>query len=207
MIRGRAMKSTRRALFLIAAVLAISALFAPPAAAQKGAGLLPAGIYRFDFTGADFSGSSNNISIFLNASSGTDVARPDGEPATTTSGTQISLFMFDNNTVTFTFACLLLEHPSDFRIDNRLGSATLNTTLTPSTPTCPGFGPPLTTNIGINATWTGVGPLANSTGASDYSCATYTAHSASRGLTNTATANLTLTTVTRSEERRVGKEV
>ena len=69
--------------------------------------------------------------------------------------------MFDNNTVTFTFACLLLDHPSDFRIDNRLGSAILNTTLTPSTPTCPGFGPPLTTNIGINATWTGVGPLAN----------------------------------------------
>ncbi|TME68464.1 MAG: hypothetical protein E6I50_07465 [Chloroflexi bacterium] len=68
--------------------------------------------------------------------------------------------------------------------------------MTPSTPTCPGFGPPLTTSIGINATWTGVGPLANSTGASDYSCATYTAQSANRGLTNTATANLTLTTVT-----------
>ena len=131
------MKSTRRALFLVVAIFAISAFLAPPVAAQKGSGLLPPGIYRFDFTGADFSGFANNISIFLDVSSGTDVARPDGAPATTTSGTQINLFMFDENTVTFTFACLMLDHPSDFSIDNRLGSATLNTTLTPSTPTCP----------------------------------------------------------------------
>jgi len=192
------MKSMWRTAVLVAVLLAMGTMFVPTVAAQMGAGLLPAGTYRFDFTGADFSGFANNISIFLDVSSGTDVARPDGAPATTTSGTQVSLFMFDNNTVTFTFACLLLDHPGDFAIDNRLGSATLNTTLTPSTPTCPGFGPPLATNIGINATWTGVGPLGSSTGASDYSCATYTAQGVNRGLTNTASANLILTTVTTS---------
>ena len=191
------MKSTRRALYLVVAILSISTLLAVPVAAQKGVGgLLPPGTYRFESTGADFSGSANNLSINLFASSGTDIARPDGAPATTTSGTEISLFMFDNNTFTFTFACLLLDHPSDFTIDDRLGSATLNTTLTPSTPTCPGFGPPLTSNIGINATWTGVGPIANSTDVSEYSCAAYKAESNGRNLTNTATANLTLTTPT-----------
>jgi hypothetical protein len=188
------MNLSRRALSLVVAILAMSALLAPPAAAQKGAGgLLPPGIYRFDFTGAEFSGLANNVSIFLEASSGTDVARPDGAPATTTSGTQVDLFMFDENNFTFTFACLLLDHPSDFSIDNRLGRATLNTTLTPATPTCPGGAPPLTTTIAINATWTGVGPLASSTGMSDYTCAAYTAQSSNRGLTNTATANVTLT--------------
>src|SRR2546423_5373347 len=101
MIRGETMKSTRRALFLLAAVLAISALFAPPAAAQKGTGLLPAGIYRFDFTGADFSGSSNNISIFLNACSGTDVARPDGGARRPPSGRQIPRYRSDNTPLPF----------------------------------------------------------------------------------------------------------
>jgi hypothetical protein len=188
------MKSIWRTGVLVAVLLAMGTMFVPTVAAQKGAGLLPPGTYRFNFTGADFSGFANNISIFLDVSSGTEVARPDGASATTTSGTQLTVFMFDNNTVTFTFACLMLDHPSDLSIDNRLASATLNTTLTPSTPTCPGGAPPLTTTLRINATWTGVGPLANSTGASDYSCAAYTAQSSNRSLTNTATANVTLTT-------------
>jgi hypothetical protein len=188
------MTPTRRALFLVATILAISAFLAPPVAAQKGAGgLPPAGTYRFEFTGANVSGFANNISFFLDASSGTDVARPDGAPATTTSGTQVDLFMFDYNTFTFTSACLILDHPSDFTIDNRLGGATLNTTLTPSTPTCPFGSQPLTTTISINASWTGIGPLGSSTGTSDYSCAAYHSESSNRGLTNIATANLTLT--------------
>jgi hypothetical protein len=188
------MKSIWRTGLLIAAVVVMGANFAPSVAAQKGAGgLPPPGTYRFDFTGADFSGSANNISVFLDVSSGTDVARPDGAPATETSGTQLSLFMFDNNTVTFTSTCLFLDHPSDFSIDNRLGGAMLNTTVTPATPTCPESSP-LTTTLGINATWTGVGPLANSTGSSDYSCARYTVQGSNRSLTNTATTSLTLTT-------------
>lgn len=189
------MKTWWRATGLVVALFVAAAVVAPGVSAGKGAGgLLPPGTYRFDFTGADFQSFANNVSVFLDVSSGTDVARPDGAPATTTSGTQLSLFMFDNNTFTFTFACVLLDHPSDFTIDNRLGGASLNTVLTPSTPACPGGAPPLTTTIGINASWTGVGPLANSTGASDYSCSTYGAESTQRSLTNTATANVTLTT-------------
>ena len=189
------MKTWWRATGLAVALFVAAALVAPGVSAGKGAGgLLPPGTYRFDFTGADFQSFANNVSVFLDVSSGTDVARPDGAPATTTSGTQLSLFMFDDNTFTFTFACLLLDHPSDFTIDNRLGAATLNTVLTPSTPTCPGGEPPLTTTIGINASWTGVGPLAHATGASNYACAGYGAQSQQRSLTNTATANVTLTT-------------
>jgi hypothetical protein len=187
------MKLTLRAASLVAAVLVVGALLAPAVSAQKGAGgLLAPGTYRFDFASADFQAFQDNISIFISASSGSDVARPDGAPSTSTSGTQVFLSIFDNNNVTFTFACLTLDNPSDFTIDKRLGSATLHTTLTPSTPTCPGT-PPLTQTISIDASWTGVGPLAHSTGASEYTCSSYTAQSSSRSLTNTASAQLALT--------------
>jgi hypothetical protein len=87
----------------------------------------------------------------------------------------------------------MLDHPSDFTIENRLGGATLNTTLTPSTPTCP-WSSPLNTTIAVKASWTGIGPLGSSTGTSQYSCAEYSSQSNNRGLTNMAAANLTLTT-------------
>src|SRR5262245_53859564 len=183
----------RRAAVLIGALLGATLVFSPPVAAAKGAGgLFPAGTYSVSFAGASFSEFAGNISIFLGVNEGTDVARPDGAPQTTTSETQVFMNLFDYSTGTFTFACLTLDHPSDFTIDKRLGSAALNTTLTPSTPTCP-FSSPLTTTIGLNATWTGVGPLASSTGVSNYACAGYTAQSSGRSLTNTALANVTVT--------------
>lgn len=187
------MKSKWRVALSVAALVATSAFLAPPVAAQKGVfGLFPAGTYRLSFAGADYSGVANNVQVFVSVSTGTDVARPDGAAATTTSETVVGLGLFDYNTFTSTFACLMLDHPSDFSIDNRLGSAALNTTLTPATPTCPGSSP-LTTNLGIKATWTGVGPLAHMSGVSNYACAGYTANSSGQSLNNTATANLTLT--------------
>ncbi len=177
----------------VAAVLVGSIVLAPTVAAQKGVnGLFPAGTYRLSFADADFSGSTNNLELsFFDVATNTEIARPVGAPQTTTTQTTIFMFLFDTSTVTFTQVCATLDHPSDFAIDNRLGSATLNTTLTPETPSC--FGTPLTTDIAINASWTGVGPLANSTGASNYACARYTAESSGLGLTNTASANLALT--------------
>lgn len=187
------MKSTLRAALLALALLTTSLFLAPPVAAQKGAGgLFPAGTYRLSFAGADFSGSTNNLEISsFSVSTGTEIARPDGAPQTTSSNTTIFMFLFDLNTVTFTQVCAILDHPSDFTIDKRLGSATLHTTLTPKTPSC--FGTPLAADMGINASWTGVGPLANSTGTSNYACAGYTAESSGLSLTNTASANLALT--------------
>ena len=187
------MKSKWRVALSVAALFTTSALLVPPVAAQKGVfGLFPAGTYRLSFAGADYSGVANNVQVFVSASADTDVARPDGAAATTTSETVVGLGLFDYNTFTFTFACLVLDHPSDFSIDNRLGSAALNTTLTPATPTCPGSSP-LTADLGINATWTGVGPLAHMSGVSNYTCAGYTANSNGQSLNNTATASLTLT--------------
>lgn len=174
-------------------LLGMSVALAPTVSAQKGVGLFPPGTYQLGFAGTDFSGFANNVQVFFDVSAGTEVSRPTGAPQTTTSDTQLFLSLYDYTTFTFTFACLTLDHPADFVIDNRLNSAALNTTLTPSTPTCPGT-PPLTGDIGINATWTGVGPLASSTSASNYSCSGYNAESSGRGLTNTAVANFTLTT-------------
>lgn len=186
------MKSTWRVGAFLVALLATSVALAPPVAALKGAGLFPAGTYRLSFSGADFSGSAGNLQIsFLNVTSGTEDARPDGAPETTTSDTTIFMFLQDTSTFNFTQVCATLNNPSDFTVDNRLGSATLKTTLTPDMPSC--FGTPLTTSIGINATWTGVGPLGNSTGVSNYACAGYTAESSGQSLTNTATASLALT--------------
>ena len=187
------MKSTWRAALFAVALLSTSVFLAAPVVAQKGAGgLFPAGNYRLSFAGADFSGSTNNLEISsFSVSTGTEIARPDGGPLTTTSNTTIFMFLFDTNTVTLTQVCATLDHPSDFTIDKRLGSATLHTTLTSETPSC--FGSPLTTDIGISASWTGVGPLANTTGTSNYACAGYTANSSGGNLSNTASANLALT--------------
>jgi hypothetical protein len=186
------MRSRWRAVLLVSALFAMSASLAPTVAAQKGGpGLFPPGTYRLSFAGADFSGFSNNVQVFLSVGAGSEIARPDGAPQTTTSDAEVFLSLFDYTTGTSTFACLLLSNPSDFSVDNRLGSAALTTTLSPSTPTC--FGSPLADTIGIAATWTGVGPLGNSTGVSNYGCAGYRAESSGRALSNTATGTLVLT--------------
>jgi hypothetical protein len=187
------MKSMWRPALFAVALLTTAVFLAPPVAAQKGVfGLFPAGTYKLSFAGADFSGSADNLELSsFSVTTGTDVARPDGGPQTTTSDTTIFMFLFDNSTVTFTQVCATLDNPSDFTIDKRLGTATLNTTLTPEMPSC--FGTPLTTDIGITASWVGVGPLASSSGASNYACAGYRAASSGVGLTNTASANLALT--------------
>ncbi len=186
------MRLTLRAAMALTAVLAASVFVAPAVSAQKGVGLLPPGTYQFSFAGADYSGFANNVQIFLNVFTINQVARPSGAPQSTTSETDLSLNLFDYSSQTFTFACLVLDHPSDFTIDNRLGTAALNTTLTPSTPAC-SFSQPLTDTLAISASWTGVGPLATSNNVSDYSCAGYAAESSGQGLTNTAKAHLTLT--------------
>lgn len=187
------MRSTWRMATFVVALLATAVSLAPPVSAQKGVfGLFPAGTYQLSFAGADFSGSSGNLQIpFLNVTSGTEIARPDGLPETTTSNTTIFMFLVDTSTFNFTTVCATLTNQSDFTIDHRLGSARLNTTLTPDMPSCSGS--PLTTSIGIDATWTGVGPLGNSTGTSNYTCAGYSAQSSGRSLINTAPASLALT--------------
>ena len=187
------MKTSWRVVIIATAALATAVFLAPPVAAQKGAGgLFPAGTYRLSFAGAGFSGSSGNLQIpFLGVTAGTEIARPDGAAQTTTSNTTLFMFLEDTSTFNFTQVCATLSNPSDFTTDNRLASASLHTTLTPDSPSC--FGSPLTTSIGIDATWTGIGPMANSTGASNYTCAGYTAESSGVSLMNTATANLALT--------------
>ncbi|HET9782455.1 MAG TPA: hypothetical protein VFR33_11830 [Candidatus Dormibacteraeota bacterium] len=182
-----------RIALLIGALLGATLLFSQPVAAQKGAGgLFPAGTYRFSFVDAGVSGFANNVQVFLDASAGTEIARPQGAPETTTSSTQIFLSLFDYNTETFTFDCFTLQNPSDFSTGPRLSGATLNTVLTPSTQSC-GFSPPLSSDITISASWNGIGPIGNGTDVSNYSCGSYNAESNGRGLANTAAANLTLT--------------
>jgi len=182
----------RRAALLLGTASALSLVLAQPAAAGKGVGLLPPGTYQSSFAGADYSGFANNVQVFFNVSAFTQSGRPTGAPQTTTSETDVWLNLYDYTSQTFTSACLVLPQPSDFSIDNRLQSAALTTVLTPSTPTC-AFTSPLTTNVAISCTWTGVGPLANSTDVNSYSCAGYVAESSGQNLTNTAKANFSMT--------------
>jgi hypothetical protein len=177
----------------LAVVLIDSIVLAPGVAAQKGAGgLPPAGTYQFTSASTDFSSFAGNTQVFLNVSSDTNVSQPVGAPPTTTSETQVFLNLFDYSTGTFTSACLMLDHPSDFTINKDLTMASLTTTLTPATPTCP-FSSPLTTTIGLNGTWTGVGPLATTRDESTYQCGSYTLDGVSRNLNNSGSANLSLT--------------
>jgi hypothetical protein len=163
----------------------------PTVAAQKGGpGLFPPGTYKLNFAGADISGFSDNKSVFMDVSTGTDVARPDGAPQTKTSETQIFLSLYDYTTGTSTSACVALDQPSDFSIDSRLRGAALNTTLSAS-PSC--FGSGLNDPITLSASWTGAGPIGSSTGVSNYACSGYRAESNGRELSNTAIGQLTLT--------------
>jgi hypothetical protein len=178
---------------LVIVMVAGSVVFAPPVAAQKGSrGLPPAGSYHFSSASVSFSSFANNMQIYLNVSANTDVSQPIGAPPTTSSATQISLNLFDYGSGTFTNACLLLDKPSDFTIDTGLAAATLTTTLSPATRSCP-FSSPLTTSIGISATWTGGGPISTTDDESSLQCGTYRLESVGRNLSNLGTANLTLT--------------
>ena len=178
---------------LLATLLAAFLAFAPTVMAQKGAGNFPAGKYHFSSAGVDFSSFGGNMQVFLSVSASTDVSRPQGQPQSTTSQTEVFLNLFDYSSGTFTFACLLLDHPSDFTIDKGLKSATLSTTLTPSTPTCGSFSPPLTSTIGINGSWTGAGPLSTTKDQSTYKCGRYSAEATNSGVSNLGTANVTVT--------------
>jgi hypothetical protein len=177
----------------VAVVVVGSIVLAPGVAAQKGVGgLPPAGTYQFTSRSTDFNSFSNNMDVFLSVSSDTDVSQPVGAPQSTTSETEVFLNLFDLNSGTFTSACLILDNPSDFTINKDLTMASLTTTLTPATPTCP-FSSPLTSTIGLTGTWTGVGPLATTRDESTYQCGSYTLDGVSRNLNNTGSANLSLT--------------
>lgn len=178
---------------VVATVLTISVVFAPAVAAQKGAGgLFPAGTYHFSSAGVDFSSYTSNMSVFLSVFASTDISRPKGGPQTTTSETTVYLNVYDYTSFSFTSACLILDHPSDFKIDTRFTGATLATTLSPTTKPC-SYSSPLTTTIAISGTWTGTGPLATNKDESTYKCGRYSAESVSSGLSKRGTANLTLT--------------
>ena len=177
---------------VVGSLLALSVVFVPTVAAQKGAGNFPAGSFHFTSSSVDFSSFGGNMQVFLNVAANTDVSQPVGQPQTTTSDTEVFLNLFDYTSGTFTSACLLLDHPSDFTIDSRLNVATLATTLTPATPTCP-FSSPLASTISINGTWTGNGPLSTNNDKSSYRCSRYSANSVNRSLSNLGTANLTVT--------------
>ena len=178
---------------LVVTMLLGSVVFAPTVAAQKGTfGLLPAGSYHFSSSGVDFQAFSSNAQIFFNLTASTDVRRPAGAPQTTTSQAELFLSLFDYTSVTFISACLLLDKPSDFTIDSGLTTATLSTTLTPATPSCPGS-TPLTTSIAISGSWTGSGPISTMGDENRYQCGKYRSDSVDRNLFNPGSATLTLT--------------
>jgi hypothetical protein len=178
---------------LLATVFTGSVVFAPAVAAQKGSfGNLPAGSYHFRSAGVDFQAFTSNMQIFFNVTGSTNVSRPKGAPQTTISETEVFLSLFDYSAGTFTNVCLFLDRPSDFTIGSGLNTATLSTTLTPATRSCPGSSP-LTTSIGIRGTWTGAGPISTTRDESTYRCGKYRSNSVGRNLSNNGNANLTVT--------------
>ena len=106
------MKTLWRPTLLVGVLMCLVVGLSPGVLAQKGVGLFPAGAYHFTSTGVDFSSSNSNMSVFLSVSANTDVSQPQGQPQTTTSETQVFVSLFDFSSG-FTFACLVLDHPSD----------------------------------------------------------------------------------------------
>jgi hypothetical protein len=173
-------------------LMIVSIIFAPIVSAQKGVGLPPAGEYRFTSSSVDFSGFANNVQLYLTVGKNTDQSEPKVGPETSSKDIELDLSLYDYNTFTFTSTCLILG-PSDFAVDQALSKATLNTTVGPTTTTCP-YASPLTDTMTFTGTWTGVGPLSTTRDAATYSCLKYGFESSNRNLFNLGTANLNVTT-------------
>jgi hypothetical protein len=151
----------------------------PPSAGHYRSTEIDAGIFIFDPTG---------LSVGIFVTNMTQISHPNDSPTTTTTEFDVRINGFGGGT--FVFGCFILT-PADFT-SNGVQSATLNTTITTSTPTCQGPGPgsvplPLTMNV----VWSGAGPVATTHSEGQLSCLTYHLHG--QGLTTTNLANVTAT--------------
>ena len=143
-----------------------------------GGGLLPAGNYQnSNVFSSIFSccGPDGSTQIQLNVNHSRFVSNPVVGASTTSDEVDVQFNISDFATNFFASGCIIPDRASDFSVNQKLTSATLNTTVQPTTKTCQGqvlngVTPPFM----LSATWAVSGPTRSSTGDGRYSCAGYT---------------------------------
>jgi hypothetical protein len=135
--------------------------------AQGPGGFKPAGNYKntsmlgsFFFNAAD---GSQSIFVFANRQI---VVTVPPAPASTASD-ETSLFL---NVSTPNLFCSINDNSADFNVTSGAASASLHVTITPATPGCSGVASDMT----IDITWSGAGPIQLTTTSSRFNCSGYT---------------------------------
>ncbi len=154
--------------------------------AQGGGGFKPAGNYNnTGMLGSFFfNDSASQTSIFVFANRQQTVG-PNGTTDETTLFLNVSTG-FDGLNV----SCSIDDNSSDFKVTSDAQSANLHKTLTPNTPGCGGS---VTSDIVVDITWTGAGPIQSTTTSNQFSCNGYTDESQGTDSDNAGPATFDIT--------------
>jgi hypothetical protein len=168
------------------------ALAASSMAAGGPGGPPPAGNYQTTTQLASFQPSAKGGTSFVSAvvMRTTQVSRPLGGPFSSTTETDLKLQVFSD---TLNVAgCFILASPADFTISG-VQTATLNTTVSATTPTCapPYLVPPVP--ITVNMTWSGASATATSRDLNLFSCLTYSSETQTTNISSNSNGTATVT--------------
>jgi hypothetical protein len=160
---------------------------APLSAVAQGGGFRPAGNY--DNTGmlGSFFYNDSQTSIFVFANRQETVSS-----SSTTDETTVFLNVstgFDGLNV----ICSIDDNSSDFNVTSDAGSASLHKTLTPDTPGCGGSIGGVTSDLVVDITWTGAGPIQSTATSNRFSCSGYTDETQGTDLDNAGPATFNIT--------------
>ena len=184
------MKALRRFAVVVMGAVSIMFLGASTVLAQPP-GVIPAGQYENTSLEAGFfatSDSGANLDVTL--VDATNLSAPHAGPTTRTHSTSLNIDAFSDTF--FGGGCYQVD-PSTFTLST--SSATLNATITDSTPTCGPPGGSIPTPFTINVTWVGIGPASNNRNEQILSCGSYHLDQTMTSVVNNASAAGTLTPV------------
>ena len=147
-------------------------------AGAGGGGLPAAGNYKNSNVFANFfscCGPDGSTQVQFSVNHNQFQSNPLVGPSTTTDEVDVQFYISDFATSFFASGCFIPDRASDFTVNQKLTSASLNTTVQATTKTCQGqtlngVTPPFM----LSATWAVSGPTRSSTGDGRYSCAGYT---------------------------------
>lgn len=195
--------TTFRRLTVLASI-ALVAVFGEVAQAAASAQGPTAGTYRSSGVGASFGyiPSDNSVpQINISVDRSINVSNPLSGPSTSAAETDLNLSVFDGST--FSYGCFVID-PSAFNISSDLASASVDATVTDSTPTC-GLTGSMTLPLTVDVAWTGVGPLNSRHTTSKSDCGSFHTESLNNSSGNPATATATLSpTISGSFDSNVG---
>ena len=177
----------RRLALRFSAVLVVLFSLASTASIALAAGsdgFKPAGNYNNTSMLGSFFYEDPETSIFLFANRQETVG-PNGATDNTTLFLNVSA-----ESGALNVNCSTHDSSSDFNVTSDLRSASLHKTITPATPGCEGT---VTSDLVVDLTWTGAGPVQSNRGSNQFSCSGYKDESQSTDSNNAGSATFNIT--------------